>query len=159
MPVIWSFKRASFSTHPAVILPFFRAAVNTAPFHNGQLLCAFEVQSHLPVPLSEHCAEQFCAKKRPIFCAKTEKRAPAGPAWSSRSNFLLKLQRNQVFSPHKREKCRICPVDKFGIYHVCVAPNSVQGRVFAPNGVCAGHICSAFSYIFPLTVRFVDDIL
>ena len=50
-------------------------------------------------------------------------------------------------------------IDKFGIYHVCVAPNGVQGRVFAPNGVCAGHICPAFSYIFPLTVGFLDDIL
>ena len=26
-------------------------------------------------------------------------------------------------------------IDKFGTYHVCVAPNGVQGRVIAPNGV------------------------
>ena len=149
MPVIWSFKRASFSTHPAVILPFFRAAVNTGLFHNGQLLCAFEVQSHLPVPLSEHCAEQFCAKRRPIFCAKTEKKSSCRTSLVRQEQFSVELQRNQVFSPHKREKCRICPVDKFSIYHVCVAP----------NGVCAGHICPAFSYIFPLTVGFLDDIL
>ena len=28
-------------------------------------------------------------------------------------------------------------VDKFGISHVCVAPNGVQRRVFAPKGVNA----------------------
>ena len=36
---------------------------------------------------------------------------------SSRSHFSLKLQGKQGFWPHKRDKCRICLVDKFGIYH------------------------------------------
>ena len=29
----------------------------------------------------------------------------------------MKLQEKQVFSLHKHEKCRICLVDKFGIFH------------------------------------------
>ena len=39
------------------------------------------------------------------------------------SNFSLILQGNQVFSLHKHEKCRICLVDKFGIYNAVFAPN------------------------------------
>lgn len=50
----------------------------------------------------------------------------------------MKLQEKQGFGTYKHEKCRICLVDKFGTYHVCVAPNGVQTRVFAPNGV-RGH--------------------
>ena len=30
----------------------------------------------------------------------------------------MKLQEKHGFLPHKHEKCRICMVDKFGIYHV-----------------------------------------
>ena len=52
-----------------------------------------------------------------------------------RELLFIKLQEKWGFSPHKRNKCRIRLVDKFGIYYVCVAPNGVQGRVFALNGV------------------------
>ncbi len=36
---------------------------------------------------------------------------------------------------NKHEKCRIRPAGKSGIYHVFVAPNGVQRRIFAPKGV------------------------
>ena len=47
----------------------------------------------------------------------TIKRAPARSFWQCGSNYSLILQGNQVFSLHKHEKCRICLVDKFGIFH------------------------------------------
>ena len=103
------------------IVPFQSISVNTGLFDNCQLLCVFEVRSLLPVTLSEYCAELFCTKRCPVFRAKTgKKRAPAGSVRSSRSDFSLKLQGKWGFWPHKRDKCRICLVDKFGIYHVLV---------------------------------------
>lgn len=51
---------------------------------------------------------------------------------------FVEITGKRGFPPHKRNNCRICLRDKSGNYHVCVAPNGVQTRVFAPNGV-RGH--------------------
>ena len=51
------------------------------------------------------------------FEVKRQKRAPAGSGQSSGSYFSWKLQGIPGFLPHKHDKCRICMVDKFGIYH------------------------------------------
>ncbi|MCR5135530.1 MAG: hypothetical protein K6C12_00325, partial [Oscillospiraceae bacterium] len=64
-----------------------------------------------------------------------QKSAPAQPDRLYGSHFSLKLQGIAGIGPHKHEKCRICLVDKFGIFHVCVAPNGVQIRVLLPKGV------------------------
>ena len=45
-----------------------------------------------------------------------------------REQLFVEITGKRGFSPHKRNKCRICIVDKFGTYHVCVAPNGVRGH-------------------------------
>ena len=103
---------------PVAILPLFRAAVNTEHYANCQLLCAFEVRSLLPLTLSETSAQHICTKR----CLKylnylAIKRAPARSLRPCGSYLSLKIQEKQGFWPYKHEKCRICMVDKFGIYH------------------------------------------
>ena len=55
-----------------------------------------------------------------------------------REQLFVEITGKEGFFARKYYKCRICIVNKFGTYHVCVAPNGVQTRVFAPNGV-RGH--------------------
>ena len=78
----------------------------------------FSIQSLLPVTLSETSAELITTKRSLSFLNYFEqKSAPAWSFWPCGSNFSLKLQGKWGFWPHKRDKCRICLVDKFGIYH------------------------------------------
>ena len=77
----------------------------------------FEVRSLPPLTLGETFT-QPCFTKR---CLKNLnyngiKKAPSRSFGPCGSNFSLKIQEKQRFF-HKCDKCRICMVDKFGIYH------------------------------------------
>ena len=52
-----------------------------------------------------------------VFEVYRQKRAPARSEGSRRREISVKIQEKQGFLPHKRDKCRICLVDKFGNYH------------------------------------------
>ena len=94
-------------------------------------------------PAASYFKRDFCTaylhQKVPkiieLFGHKKSSRAIFLTVWEK---LFVEITGKVGFFTRKYNKCRICIVDKFGIYHVCVAPNGVQTRVFAPNGV-RGH--------------------
>ncbi len=93
----------------------------------------------------EYCGAIINQKVPKVFEVYRQKRAPARSEGSRRREISVKIQEKQGFLPHKRDKCRICLVDKFGIYHVYATPNGVQRWVFAPNGVFLNYSYSFFN--------------
>ena len=65
----------------------------------------------------EYCGAIINQKVPKVFEVYRQKRAPARSEGSRRREISVKIQEKQGFLPHKRDNCRICPVDKFGNYH------------------------------------------
>ena len=65
----------------------------------------------------EYCGAIINQKVPKVFKVYRQKRAPARSEGSRRREISVKIQEKQGFLPHKRDNCRICPVDKFGNYH------------------------------------------
>ena len=65
----------------------------------------------------EYCGAIINQKVPKVFEVYRQKRAPARSEGSRRREISVKIQEKQGFLPHKRDKCRIRLVDKFGIYH------------------------------------------